>query len=150
MKIYSKVRLNEPVYAMATVYMKRNDNELLIQINPDPLHRGNQYFKVYNANSVFAAESMTRISFERPEYIKHTTYGKKDWILNAKEKAHLIQVLNSPSSMIPGCTNWQAAILLHNYECGLEFEETKKNLVSNHIHEKYLCYDLPMPNYQNL
>ena len=107
MKVNSYQRLAEhDLYAMATV-ARDVQREMLIEVNPD-MHKGNAYLKLYNAASKQKASKVARISMYEPIYIEHANVGrkagKKDWILNSKEKREFIAFLNSVQN---GYTVWQ-------------------------------------------
>lgn len=108
--------VREAVYAMANVYNNRTLN-ISIQVNPDPLHAGLPYFKVYDSFSYAKAQRVARISMEVPAYIYHTNVdGKSDWVLNAKERKLLDKILASKSTEHPGLTVWQDVIVSYNRE----------------------------------
>lgn len=107
MKVNSYQRLAEyDLYAMATV-ARDVQRKMLIEVNPD-MHKGNAYLKLYNAASKQKASKVARISMYEPIYIEHANVGrkagKKDWILNSKEKREFIDFLNSVQN---GYTVWQ-------------------------------------------
>ena len=150
-----KIKIHEqllPVNEMATVARSARMH-ILIQVNADEHHIGNPYFKVYNDASYGAATAMNRISFNGPEYIEHTTYGKDRWFLNSKEKRNLISLLNAPSEHIDRrdtsreYTNWEWAIIQYNNEiCAVG----EKDTVAGRLKGKALSIDLPMPDYHEL
>lgn len=148
-----KIKIREqlrPVNEMATVARSARMH-ILIQVNADELHIDNPYFKVYNDESYGTA--MNRISFNAPEYIEHTTYGKDRWFLNSKEKRNLIALLNAPSEHIDRrdtsreYTNWEWAIIQYNNEiCAVG----EKDTVAGRLKGKALSIDLLMPDYREL
>ena len=114
MKVNSYQRLAEhDLYAMVTV-ARDVQRKMLIEVNPD-MHKGNAYLKLYNAASKQKASKVARISMYEPIYIEHANVGrkagKKDWILNSKEKREFIAFLNSVQN---GYTVWQKTILDYN------------------------------------
>lgn len=151
--VHTKISKNEStIYEMATV-ARSTHMHILIQVNPDEHHIGNPYFKVYNNESYDKATSMNRISFTEPLYINHTTYGKKRWFLNSKEKKNLISLLNAPSDHIDRrdtsreYTNWEWAIIQYNNEiCAVG----EKDTVAGKLKENALPLDLVMPVYSDL
>ncbi|MCF0215214.1 MAG: hypothetical protein HUK21_01920 [Fibrobacteraceae bacterium] len=137
---------------MATV-VRSIDMHILIQVNSDEHHIGNPYFKVYDSFSYEKSTRMNRISFLEPAYVKHTTYGKKLWVLNAKDMKHLITILNTPSDHIDRrdtsrtYTNWEWAIIQYNNEiCAVG----EKDTVEGKLNGSALTIGLPMPNYMEL
>lgn len=105
MKVNSYQRLAEyDLHAMATV--ARDIQRKML--NPDVMHKGNAYLKLYNDTSKQKASKVARISMYEPIYIEHANVGrkagKKDWILNSKEKREFIAFLNSVQN---GYTVWQ-------------------------------------------
>lgn len=86
-----------------------------------------------------------------PIYIEHANVGrkagKKDWILNSKEKREFIAFLNSVQN---GYTVWQKTILDYNKELDLFEEDTMENLLPNPKYPDYLPYNLPIPDYMKL
>lgn len=150
-----KIKIREqllPVNEMATVARSARMH-ILIQVNADEHHIGNPYFKVYNDESYGTATAMNRISFNGPEYIEHTTYGKDRWFLNSKEKQNLVALLNAPSEHIDRrdtsreYTNWEWAIIQYNNEiCAVG----EKDTVEGRLKGTALSIDLPMPDYLEL
>lgn len=150
MKVNSYQRLAEyDLYAMATV-ARDVQRKMLIEVNPD-MHKGNAYLKLYNAASKQKASKVARISMYEPIYIEHANVGrkagKKDWILNSKEKREFIAFLNSVQN---GYTVWQKTILDINKELDLFEEDTIENLLPNPKYPDYLPYNLPIPDYMKL
>lgn len=150
MKVNSYQRLAEhDLYAMATV-ARDVQRKMLIEVNPD-MHKGNAYLKLYNAASKQKASKVARISMYEPIYIEHANVGrkagKKDWILNSKEKREFIAFLNSVQN---GYTVWQKPIIDINKELDLFEEDTMENLLPNPKYPDYLPYNLPIPDYMKL
>lgn len=147
----------EPIEAMATIYTSHNPN-YFVQVNPDGLHIGNEYFKVYfGGSNGRSATKMNRISFWRPEYIEHSYDGKEPWFLNAREKRTLINHLKADSKgsfTLDGSrklTNWERAIVRYNEEMHHEQDETEANLLGTPSYNRqFLPFNLPMPNYLEL
>lgn len=151
MKVNSYQRLAEyDLYAMATV-ARDVQRKMLIEVNPDVMHKGNAYLKLYNAASKQKASKVARISMYEPIYIEHANVGrmagKKDWILNSKEKREFIAFLNSVQN---GYTVWQKTILDYNKELDLFEEDTMENLLPNPKYPDYPPYNLPIPDYMKL
>ena len=150
MKVNSYQRLAEhDLYAMVTV-ARDVQRKMLIEVNPD-MHKGNAYLKLYNAASKQKASKVARISMYEPIYIEHANVGrkagKKDWILNSKEKREFIAFLNSVQNDYPV---WQKTILDYNKELDLFEEDTMENLLPNPKYPDYLPYNLPIPDYMKL
>lgn len=150
MKVNSYQRLAEyDLYAMATV-ARDVQRKMLIEVNPDVMHKGNA-LNLYNAASKQKASKVARISMYEPIYIEHANVGrmagKKDWILNSKEKREFIAFLNSVQN---GYTVWQKTILDINKELDLFEEDTIENLLPNPKYPDYLPYNLPIPDYMKL
>lgn len=112
MKVNSYQRLAEyDLHAMATV-ARDVQRKMLIEVNPGVMHKRNAYLKLYNDTSKQKASKVARISMYEPIYIEHANVGrkagKKDWILNSKEKREFIAFLNSVQN---GYTVWQKTII---------------------------------------
>ena len=113
---------------------------------------GEEYFKVYNASPRWDAGKIARISFKEPK-CDFKYKGKEIWSLNTEEKRHLMDILQSKKGIWGlDLTNWQLAILTFNMEKGLDWDETKENLISSGTlkYHEYLPFDLPIPNYMEL
>lgn len=82
-----------------------------------------------------------------PIYIEHANVGrkagKKDWILNSKEKREFIAFLNSVQN---GYAVWQKTILDINKELDLFEEDTMENLL-NHKQESHRCFSIVVIHY---
>lgn len=156
--------VQECLYAVANVFSDRNE-EVGIQVNPDPLHIGLPYFKYYNSSSYSNATKVARISIEGPYYVIHRNQdGKENWVLNTRERKLLHQILNERSSKYSGYTVWQAIILDYNNEKfeNLSLDEIKNCTVKNkktwikqyegvnRFIDTIVPIDSPMPNYLNL
>lgn len=137
----------------------KGDNNF-IAVNPDPSRGwyGEEYFKAYNNDNARKAEKVIRIKFRAPEYVFHKNNdGKKDWILNSKEKKKLINLLQKPSKF-NNLTNWQYAILQFNLEafdinvddCLTLTIEKQEQMDKNNPQKYYLPIDLEMPDYTDL
>ena len=136
MKVNSYQRLAEyDLHAMATV-ARDVQRKMLIEVNPDVMHKGNAYLKLYNAPSKQKASKVAHISMYEPIYIEH-----------AKEKREFIAFLNSVQN---GYTVWQKTILDYNKELDLFEEDTMENLLPNPKYPDYLPYNLPIPDYMKL
>lgn len=156
--------VSEPVYAMANVFSSR-ELGMTIQVNPDPVHIGLAYFKLYDHYSYLKATKIARISMEYPRYIFHKGQdGKDNWFLTNKEKRTLIKALENNSKFrvvgYGSITVWQAIILFYNSEkLGVEHaltmectQQNKDAFVKKYANEydhldTILPIDLPMPNY---
>lgn len=76
MKVNSYQRLAEhDLYAMATV-ARDVQRKMLIEVNPDVMHKGNAYLKLYNAANKEKASKVARISMYEPIYIEHANVGR--------------------------------------------------------------------------
>lgn len=138
---------------MATVAMDE-EKKMLIQVTPDPNHKGDAYLKLYNSFSKSKATKVARISLYSPTYVLHKNVerivGKEDWFLTTKEKKDFIDFLNSPTNHDPLYTVWQRTILDYNKELDLFEEETKENLLPDLKHPDFLPFNLPIPDYSRL
>ena len=154
MKIFANQRL-EASYeldAMATIY-RDPKGRFLVSVNPDPNREDDEHFKLYNKTSRSSATKIARISFRKAEYIYHSmNQGKKDWILNAKEKKYIVKAFKkkNPAFYNGQYTYWQFAIAQFNLEKGLDYEKTFKNVGKKLKYPKYLPFDLEMPDYAKL
>lgn len=107
---------------------------------------------MYNASPRWDAGKIARISFKEPK-CDFKYKGKEIWSLNTEEKRHLMDILQSKKGIWGlDLTNWQLAILTFNMEKGLDWDETKENLLSSGTlkYPEYLPFDLPIPNYMEL
>lgn len=123
-----------------------------LAVNPDRKRnlKNAEYFKVYNHIDPERATKIARISFRSSSYIiHHQNGGKKNWVLNQKERKELMQILQSSSKKHPGYTVWQSLILYFNYEVGLDEEKTKENRIADLRYPMYLPIDLRIPNYES-
>lgn len=151
---FKRERLEESdLHAMATVAMDE-EKKMLIQVTPDPNHKGDAYLKLYNSISKSKATKVARISLYSPTYVLHKNVErmaeKDDWFLTAKEKTDFIDFLNSPTSHDPLYTVWQRTILDYNKELDLFEKETKENLLPDLKHPDFLPFNLPIPDYSRL
>ena len=129
---FKRERLEESdLYAMATVAMDE-EKKMLIQVTPDPNHKGDAYLKLYNSFSKSKATKVACISLYSPTYILHKNVermaGKDEWFLTAKEKTDFMEFLKSHTKHDPLYTVWQKTILAYNKELDLFEEQTKENL----------------------
>lgn len=128
--------------------------KISVHVDPDLKHQGNEYFKVYDSISYDKAKKISRIKFKEPSYVVHNNNDKKkNYKLVSNKKDDLIDFLNSKNRKNPELTNWEYAIILFNRRLGLPDEKTKKNLMfdkNSKYNDKYLPFDLKMPNYKNL
>lgn len=110
---------------------------MCIAVNPDQKRnlKGMEYFKVYKHIDPLRATKIARIKFRESDYvIHHRNGGKKNWVLNTKERTNLIKILNSPSIEGHGKYVWNEMIYYFNKESG----------------KLLLPEDLPIPNYHYL
>lgn len=132
------IKAGEILTEFATIYRERNFN-MCIAVNPDRKRnlKGMEYFKLYNSTDPTRATKIARIKFRQADYVIHKNNGgKKNWILNAKERRQLVKMLNFPSSYVfsGGDRVWDEMIYRFNNEAGIEA----------------LPKNLPIPNYNNL
>lgn len=93
------IRAGEILTEFATVYRERNFN-MCIAVNPDRKRnlKGMEYFKLYNSADPTKATKIARIKFREADYVIHRNNGgKKNWILNSRERRQLVEMLNSLS-----------------------------------------------------
>lgn len=118
----------------------------------NPNTHENDYFKYLDSFSYKKAGYIARISLKEPKYLKHrNSDGKKNWVLNNKEKKELVEIMNSPSKSREGFTNWQATLIQYNFDNF--FIQPGETINSTFDKNKYLdAYDIntPMPNYLEL
>ena len=132
---------------MANVYTD-DDLNISVQVNRNEGRNGS-YFKLYNHKDYKKASKVARINFKFPEYVHHVNRdGKKDWALNSRERAKLLEVLNMV--VFRGETVWTMLILSFNLEGGLNFSKSKMNKMKKLIYPNHLPIDLPIPNYTKL
>lgn len=139
--------------------MVARDTQCYIGVNPDIGRNlyNMEYFKVFNSPSFIKATKEARIKFRSSEYVQHRD-NKKPWILNSKEKEHLIEQLSKPSKYEDNCMVWQYGIMQFNLEAyDISHKETRKitkefqaSLPEDDERKKYLPFDLEMPNYERL
>lgn len=157
----------QEIDAMANVYSSQKYG-ISLQVNPDQGRAGLPYFKAYNSYQYTKATSVARISMEMPTYIVHkNSDGKTNWVLNNKERQHLMLALQDNSRLLVvgfGRINvWQALILFYNSEkIGLPHELTMRLTRKNRVDflSEYgkvydnlrfaLPIDLPTPDYTKL
>lgn len=133
---------------MANVYFDRKAN-ISIQINCSEYHNVN-YFKLYNHQSYKKASKVARISLFEPKYIIHENKdGKENWILNAKQRKALVEILKLPAAY-KDYSIWQLIILAFNKENGLNSFETEENFKNDLKYPDYLPIDMTMPDYIEL
>lgn len=109
---------------------------MCIAVNPDRKRnlKGMEYFKLYNSADPTKATKIARIKFREADYVIHKNNGgKKNWILNSRERRQLEKMLNSPSSdVLSGRQRvWDEMIYHFNNEAGI----------------KALPENLPIPDY---
>lgn len=103
------------------------------------------YFKIYDHYHWSRAEKEIRICFTKPEYIFYrNTDEKKDWILSAEEKKHLMEILTKDNNGL-----WKSLIYNFNNE-----------VLQSGFYEYYhkhndngfdgIPEDLPIPDYTKL
>ncbi len=151
--MHQKYEEKHEITAMATV-ARSIEKKMLIEVNPDKNHKGNPYFKLYNAASKAKAKKVARISMKQVKYIKYKNIGKmagkRNWVLDAGEKKDLMEFLRSPYEENPSITVWEQAILEYNKELDLFENETRENLLPNLKYPDFLPFNLPLPNYMSL
>ena len=152
----SKVYGTCEVDAMATVALNKAAG-IIVQVNPVDYTIGNEHFKVFSGKSYYASKKMARISFWKPVYITSSTnYGREAWALNAQDKMALVKLLKAKSDTLSAdgsfaYTNWQKAIAEFNEKIGFTYAETEANLIGTpNYDERFLPFNLPMPNYLEL
>lgn len=152
----SRIYGDREIDAMATVARDLTAG-IIIQVNPVGYRIGNEYFKVFLGKGYRASNKLARISFWKPSYITgHTNYGKEVWVLNAQEKKALVRLLKAKSNTlsVDGSfvyTNWQKTIALFNEELDFTYADTEANLMGTpNYNNRYLPFNLPMPNYLEL
>ncbi len=138
---------NPMLCEMANVYTDKILN-ISVQVNRNEGRNGS-YFKLYNHEEYKKASKVARINFKSPEYVYHVNRdGKKDWALNFRERAELLEVLNMV--VFRGETVWTMLILSFNLEGGLNFHKTEMNKMKKLIYPNHLPIDLPIPDYTKL
>lgn len=139
---------------MATIIADTKDGGMCIVVNANETREGTPYFKVVNHSSFVKATKIARISFLRPEYIIHKNRdGKENWVLNSKEKKHLIDLLHRKSDVLD-YSIWQYTIAQYNMENGhtkrlKDTSEIKMSDVKN-FETDPLPKKLPIPDYMKL
>lgn len=130
---------------------------MTISVNPDKNRIGDEYFKIYNSESVTKANKIIRILFRKPEYVFHTSKGYSDWILTKNELKNLLNFLNSTEILYDNngvghtVTIYQKAIILYNYERGLGNNISDAlTLMLNNTYADYMPLNLEMPDYMLL
>lgn len=151
--------MGEPICDIAQVCVDDKNNRV-IYADKCKDRKGVPYFKYYNNKSFFSSDKMTRIRFDKPEYTRpHKTSGKQaDWVLNAKEKQILINMLCSVSdewdyAHNKNLTNWELAIIKYNSENGFSMNQTLNNIRDENGNDPIkgaLPLNLPMPDYMLL
>lgn len=108
---------DEPFLEMATIAI---DDDLNINVNPEPDRLSIAYFKVFNAESFRKATKVARLHFKDSgmEYHKDRS-GKQQWNLSSREVKRIVKLLKSNHTDYDGYTNWQVACYLWNLENGL-------------------------------
>lgn len=136
---------------MCTIGWSEQKN-LLIQVHPSEYPSSDFYFKLFDASSENKARRIARIDFFRPVYIlpePKFNRGKAYWWLNDNDKRELNAWLDSINTCCPRYTNWEYAILRYNVEKGMDYEDTRQNLLSEGrlAYPEYLPFDLKRPDY---
>lgn len=110
------------------------------------------YFKYYNSFSYHKADAVARISLLEPKYIKHRNLdGKNAWKLTNKEKRELIRLMNAPSKVHAGFTNWQATLIQYNFDnFFIQPEDTINRAFNKEEFPDAFDVDYPMPDYMQL
>ena len=147
---------NTELWGMSTI---ARDEIMYVGVNPDSGRNffGMEYFKLFNSSSYTKSTKEARIKFRTPEYIRHRD-NKEIWVLNAKEKSHLMNLLIQPSKYEDDCTVWQYGIMQFNLEAyDVSHKETRQmtqeylnTLSDDDVRKKYLPFDLETPDYSNL
>lgn len=149
-------RLQEADMCEMAMIARNVKENFVIYVNSDPDHLGDEYFKVYNNQVYGVADCVARIAMRRPEYIIHSNSdGKKNYVLNFKERRNLVKLLNAPNKNIKfedgtPVTNWQAAIVIVNADYGMDQEDTLKYTRDCPKNKDYMRIDDPMPDYLQL
>lgn len=95
----NKINKEKTPAKLSTMYRERKFN-MCIAVNPDRNRnlKGMEYFKIYNSIDPTKATKVARIKFREANYVIHKNKGgKKNWVLNSKERKHLVKMLNSLS-----------------------------------------------------
>ena len=147
---------NTELWGMSTI---ARDELMYVGVNPDSGRNffGMEYFKLFNSPSYTTSTKEARIKFRTPKYVKHRD-NKENWVLNAKEKSHLMNLLIQPSKYEDDCTVWQYGIMQFNLEAyDVSHKETRQitqkyldTLSDDDVRKKYLPFDLKTPDYSNL
>lgn len=112
----------------------------------------NEYFKYFDSFSYRKADAVARISLKEPKYLDHKNFdGKNNWKLNNKEKKELIELMNEPSKVHEGLSNWQTTLVQYNFDnFWISPLETINNTFDKEKYPKAFTLDTPMPNYMEL
>lgn len=109
----------ELMYEMANVRRDRDNDFMLMAINPDRNRVGEPYFKVYDAGNWRKATKVARLSFFDPRLIIHTGGNIPPWRrLTNRDIRDIEDFLDSPSRTIPGATTWDELKYRWNVEYG--------------------------------
>ena len=154
---------SEILFEMASVRPKvQNLTNILTAVNPDVNRKGDAYFKVYDSNSIDSAETVWRIYFNRPEFVKeHTGFIKASTEMKKKTKKDLINHLKLKCKENTKYTVWDALKFHWNDENGFcldfNFDDFMNGLVDKYYIENklvfpvsYIKYNLDMPDYIKL
>lgn len=112
----------------------------------------NDYFKYFNSFSYHKADGVARISLKEPKYLEHKNKdGKKTWTLNKKEKKELVELMQSPSNVRKGFTQWQVTLIQYNFDnFYIDPEDTISGNFDKHEYPDAFSIDYPMPDYTQL
>lgn len=143
-------KLVEPLNEMSMAWVDTNSNKCAWVENPTT--HENDYFKYLNSFSYRKADSIARISLKEPKYLSHKNLdGKKDWKLTNKEKKELISLMNKPSKVHKGFTNWQTTLIQYNFDnYWISPLETIENTFDREKYPNAFDINYPMPNYMKL
>lgn len=145
-RLNNLLQLNE----MSIAWLDRQNNKCCWVENPTGYN--NKYFKYVNSFSYKNGNKIAIISLLKPEYINHANYdGKKNWVLNSKEKSELVKLMQEPCRDFPQITNWQKTLAQYNLDnFGIYIDETIKGTFNSEQYPDAFNINYPMPNYKNL
>lgn len=156
------LEFTECLYEMATVRpaISLDGLGILLAVNPDVNHDGNPYFKMYDSTSFYTANTVWRISFDKPMFIKeHKGKIKASTSISTDLKSKLIKYLNAPSKDFKGYTVWDELRYRWNTEKDLmnqfAFSDYISGMADNYYSGKdtrgnYVPYSMAMPEYEKL
>lgn len=135
---------------MAMAWVDQQANKCCWVENPNT--HENDYFKYLDSFSYLKADKVARISLREPVYLEHRNQdGKKNWKLSSKEKKELVTIMNKPSRVYKGCTNWQATIAQYNFDhYSIDPLDTIEDVYDKEKYPKAFSIDFPMPDYTQL